>query len=81
MGSSKTPQPSNLVIDAAARIAVAFSGGLDSTVLLHTTLAAHGPENVIALHVNHGLQDIADDWVIHCANVAKNLLGIRVLIS
>ena len=72
MGSSKTPQPNNLAInDATARIAVAFSGGLDSTVLLHTTVAAHGSENVIALHVNHGLQDIADDWVIHCANVAK----------
>jgi len=72
MGSSKIPQSSNLAIDdASARIAVAFSGGLDSTVLLHTTVAAHGPENVIALHVNHGLQDVADDWVIHCANVTK----------
>lgn len=72
MGSSKIPQSNKLSSDdATARIAVAFSGGLDSTVLLHTTVAAHGPENVIALHVNHGLQDVADDWVIHCANIAQ----------
>jgi tRNA(Ile)-lysidine synthase len=72
MGSSKIPPSSNFSLDhATARIAVAFSGGLDSTVLLHSTVAAHGPENVIALHVNHGLQKIADNWVIHCSKVAK----------
>jgi tRNA(Ile)-lysidine synthase len=72
MVSSKIPPSSKLPrIDAAARIAVAFSGGLDSTVLLHSTVAAYGPENVIALHINHGLQDSADDWVMHCANMAQ----------
>ena len=72
MVSSKIPPSSKLPrIDSAARIAVAFSGGLDSTVLLHSTVAAYGPENVIALHINHGLQDSADDWVMHCANMAQ----------
>ena len=53
------------------RIAVAFSGGLDSTVLLHSMVAAHGHEHVMALHVHHGLQEIAQDWITHCANIAQ----------
>ena len=73
MGSSKTPRTSKLPIEeSTARIAVAFSGGLDSTVLLHSTVAAYGSEHVIALHVNHGLQDIADDWVMHCNDIAAS---------
>jgi tRNA(Ile)-lysidine synthase len=73
MVSSKIHRKSNLPIsDTSARIAVAFSGGLDSTVLLHSTVAAYGPEHVIALHVNHSLQDISDDWVMHCAKVAES---------
>ena len=73
MVSSKT-HPANKIptVDSATRIAVAFSGGLDSTALLHSTVAAYGPEHVIALHVNHGLQEIADDWVMHCAHVADS---------
>lgn len=72
MASSKIPRAVNLPsTNVALRIAVAFSGGLDSTVLLHSTVAAYGPENVIALHVNHGLQNQADDWVLHCANIAR----------
>jgi tRNA(Ile)-lysidine synthase len=73
MASSKTPLPTKLIhADTTAKLAVAFSGGLDSTVLLHSTVAAYGPENVIALHVNHGLQEVSDDWVIHCAQVAHS---------
>ena len=73
MGSSKTLPKNNLpIVDTSARIAVAFSGGLDSTVLLHSTVAAYGPENVIALHVNHNLQEVADDWVMHCSAIAKS---------
>jgi tRNA(Ile)-lysidine synthase len=73
MGSSKIPQSNKpLNPQATAKLAVAFSGGLDSTVLLHSTVAAYGPESVIALHVNHGLQDVADEWVVHCANIAES---------
>lgn len=49
---------------------VAFSGGLDSSVLLHVLLhwcAAHpGAPALQALHINHGLQPAADDWQRHC---------------
>lgn len=45
-------------------VAVACSGGADSTALL---LAAHArwPGRVIALHVHHGLQAAADDFEAH----------------
>ena len=48
----------------AARVAVATSGGLDSTALLHCALAQAQPlgVEVWALHVNHGLMPAADDW-------------------
>ncbi|MCF6254209.1 MAG: tRNA lysidine(34) synthetase TilS, partial [Thiomicrorhabdus sp.] len=50
-----------------SHIHVAFSGGLDSTVLLH--LLSQAPclkGRIIAHHVHHGLQKSADDWVKHC---------------
>ncbi len=54
-----------------AQLAVAFSGGLDSTVLLHATIKAHGKKNVHAFHVHHGIQKEADQWQAHCKTVAK----------
>jgi tRNA(Ile)-lysidine synthase len=50
---------------------VAFSGGLDSTVLLHATIKAHGKKNVHAFHVHHGIQQEADQWQAHCKAVSK----------
>ena len=46
-------------------IAVAYSGGRDSTALLHLVAAVAGT-SVIALHVHHGLSDQADAWLAHC---------------
>ena len=49
-------------------VAVAYSGGRDSTALLHATLAEasdHGVR-VLALHVHHGLSAHADAWLAHC---------------
>jgi tRNA(Ile)-lysidine synthase len=52
---------------AAPTLAVAASGGRDSTALLHATLArARGLGlQVVALHVHHGLQPEADAWLLH----------------
>jgi tRNA(Ile)-lysidine synthase len=46
-------------------IAVAVSGGRDSLALLHATLRAAAPAgvHVAALHVHHGLQPQADEWL------------------
>ncbi|MFT3763070.1 MAG: tRNA lysidine(34) synthetase TilS [Pseudoxanthomonas sp.] len=47
---------------------VAFSGGLDSSVLLHAlaTDADRRANGLRALHVHHGLQAQADAWAEHC---------------
>ena len=52
----------------SACVAVAYSGGRDSSALLHATLAAAAPHGieVAALHVHHGLSARADDWLAHC---------------
>ncbi|PAV49046.1 tRNA lysidine(34) synthetase TilS [Pseudomonas sp. HAR-UPW-AIA-41] len=55
---------------------LAFSGGLDSTVLLHL-LAGLRRHHVLpplrALHVSHGLQAVAAQWPEHCAAVCAQL--------
>jgi tRNA(Ile)-lysidine synthase len=56
---------------------VAFSGGLDSTVLLH---ALHQACQVHALplhalHAHHGLQKEADAWLTHCQ---KNCAALAI---
>jgi tRNA(Ile)-lysidine synthase len=47
---------------------VAYSGGRDSTALLHATLQAARSlgVGVVALHVHHGLSPNADAWLAHC---------------
>ncbi|WPN31301.1 tRNA lysidine(34) synthetase TilS [Pseudomonas sp. P5_109] len=55
---------------------IAFSGGLDSTVLLH--LLAHLAKTqslpaLSAIHVHHGLQAVADAWPEHCRSVCAAL--------
>jgi tRNA(Ile)-lysidine synthase len=53
-------------------IAVAFSGGADSTALLVETHCRY-PSQVIAFHVHHGLQVAADDFVLHCQSFCNAL--------
>lgn len=56
--------------DGAQRLWLGYSGGLDSMVLLHALSRLYNSGRVPALqalHVHHGLQAVADDWVAHCA--------------
>lgn len=55
-----------------ARIWLAFSGGLDSTALLHL-LHAQGIKGLYALHIHHGLQDTADAWAKQCQAQCRKL--------
>jgi tRNA(Ile)-lysidine synthase len=65
----------------AKRLLIGFSGGLDSSVLLHS-LGTH-PElkkKVIAIHVNHGLSAYAESWETHC-QIQCDALGIPLVIA
>jgi len=49
----------------ALPMAVAYSGGADSTALL-LACAEKWPGQVQAIHIHHGLQAAADDFALHC---------------
>ncbi|SOE60019.1 tRNA(Ile)-lysidine synthase [Burkholderia sp. D7] len=87
--TSDTDTPaSRLVIDAVRAafadvpasphtlVAVALSGGLDSTALLDAAVRCAGQTRVIALHIHHGLSPNADTWAAHCHAFAQ-ALGVR----
>lgn len=50
-----------------------FSGGADSTALLHalSTIQRQLDAPVSAVHVNHGLHDDADLWQLQCENFCR----------
>ncbi|PKM34304.1 MAG: tRNA lysidine(34) synthetase TilS [Gammaproteobacteria bacterium HGW-Gammaproteobacteria-12] len=55
---------------------IAFSGGLDSSVLLHLLAdwaRREGLPPISAIHIHHGLQPAANAWPAHCASVCEQL--------
>lgn len=52
------------------RLAAAYSGGLDSAVLLHLCARYTGQDHssLMAFHVHHGISPNADQWVLHSQN-------------
>lgn len=52
---------------------VAFSGGIDSTALLHALVNANSNVPVIAVHIDHGLHPDSASWSRHCESVATSL--------
>jgi tRNA(Ile)-lysidine synthase len=53
-------------------VLVAFSGGLDSTVLLHKLVSWRDQAPGVALraiHIHHGLSANADAWATHCEQI------------
>ena len=56
------------------RITIAYSGGLDSTVLLHLlSLSPQLKGRLFARYVDHGLQKKSSDWAEHCKVVSASL--------
>ena len=64
-----------LLLHPASAYRVAYSGGLDSHVLLHALVRVRDRLDVDigAVHVNHALQADADSWEEHCSNVCRDL--------
>lgn len=57
------------------RFVVAFSGGIDSTVLLHALaeLVDAQDQCILAVHIDHGLNKDAAIWRRHCRDFAATL--------
>jgi tRNA(Ile)-lysidine synthase len=56
-------------------IAIAYSGGLDSSALLHLA-HAYGREHgvaVFAFHIHHGISPNADAWLAHCESACATM--------
>lgn len=55
---------------------IAFSGGMDSTVLLHAIARLakqHRLPQLRAIYIQHGLQEAAQAWPAHCQRVCAEL--------
>lgn len=67
-------------VDGPRTLWVAYSGGLDSHVLLHAlTQILRSPSfkdrplKLIAAHIHHGLHEAADHWTQHCETVCGQM--------
>ena len=63
-----TPENKNLL-----SVIVAYSGGLDSTVLLHLLSHSNIKDQLTAIHINHGLMPDAEKWASHCQQTCQDL--------
>ncbi len=64
------------LLTSAKKFLIAYSGGLDSHVLLHAlvhALPASQGFQLRAIHIHHGLQSIAKQWPQHCLRICKDL--------
>ncbi len=63
-------------MSADGRVCIAYSGGLDSTVLLNIVSQSHYSDRVVALHINHQFSPNADEWERFCAGTAQ-IFGVK----
>ncbi len=67
------------ILPDSERFLIAYSGGLDSRVLLHL-MASLNPEagyDIRAVHVNHNIQPESRTWAGHCRDVCR-ALGVEL---
>lgn len=66
-------QLNRILSDEVVRVVVALSGGADSVALLHWLVKVQASKPVVAIHVNHGLQEKAADWQKFCEELCESL--------
>ena len=72
-------------IDLSKNMFIAYSGGPDSTALLHllSTVDLNEKAKVQAIHINHNLSKYSDSWERHCIEQCSklniNLIGLDKL--
>ena len=59
-------------------IYIGFSGGVDSTVLLHLLSKIIPKQKLTAVYINHNMQKEAENWSLHCEGTCKKL-GIKFI--
>jgi tRNA(Ile)-lysidine synthase len=66
-----------LCLHTQQELIVAYSGGVDSHVLLHALVAlreqAQISNPISAIHIHHGLSANADAWLAHCQQTCQTL--------
>ncbi len=72
--------PQHIIDDIVAlttnkHICIAYSGGVDSHVLLHILATSQHPDlqSLSAIHIDHGLNEKSKQWTQHCAAIANDL--------
>jgi tRNA(Ile)-lysidine synthase len=59
------------------KVFIAYSGGVDSHVLLHLVCSVEQLKlKTTAVYINHGLQQEAEQWALHCEAVSLDL-GVK----
>lgn len=64
-----------IALTDAPCIWIAYSGGCDSHVLLHTLVQLRSEISSVikAIHINHGLSPLANVWEEHCRKICEDL--------
>lgn len=65
----------DLLLHGHRQLLVGFSGGLDSTVLLHKLSQLRLTQSISlrAVYIHHGLSQHADEWLMHCQQLCNDL--------
>ena len=61
------------LLETAPRILIGYSGGMDSSVLLHAAAEVFPKKPILAIHINHQIHQDSDQWEAHCKDVAEEL--------
>ena len=85
--SHKALNPQQFIVDLIRQVdgravCVAYSGGVDSHVLLHLLATTHHPQlpAIRALHIDHGLHPDSSRWAEHCRQTAADL-GLNTILA